>query len=249
MNAFTRLNSPLLSTPFSVKVAPPPPPWAPANAKFWAILQATCGSLLSIFGNGKPDTNSGILPVDLSLMPHEPPSRSYLPSLASVRLQNFFEEFSLNFPGSTGTTLNQYCPSFRRFRTGSGSRSLPSCQLLASSTHGWSSDAARAWGALARSSTPAIASSGYRNVLIMGPPDTRWSASDSRAWVVFVKAVSQRHEPNGACRAPNGARRRRAAPRADRSVVRSSPSRPDSGCRCPWQGARSPCRPARAAAP
>ena len=91
MNALTRRNSPLVSTPFRVNVAPPPPPWLPANAKFCAILQAACGSLLSTFGNGSPTMKSGILPVDLSLMPQVFWSSSYLPSFAAVASQNFFE--------------------------------------------------------------------------------------------------------------------------------------------------------------
>src|SRR5262249_7897943 len=155
------------------KVAPPPPPCAPADAKFWAILQATCGSLLSIFGNGSPATKSGILPVDLSLMPHVSASRSYLPSFASLSAQNFLEQFSLNFAGSTGTTLTQYCPSFSRLSTGSGNRSLPSCQLLASSTQGLSSDSARAGCATHSNSAAPSASSENRKVVVMMPPELR----------------------------------------------------------------------------
>jgi len=73
-----------LSTPFSVNVAPPPPPALPAKAKLWAILQAAFGSLLSIVGNGSPIRKSGIFPVDLSTRPHCFGSTSYLPAFASV---------------------------------------------------------------------------------------------------------------------------------------------------------------------
>ena len=84
-----RRNSPDESTPFSVKVAPPPPAPLPAKVKFQAILQPACGSFGSTFGNGSPTTNSGFLPVALSFSPHVASSSSYLPSLAAVRSQNF----------------------------------------------------------------------------------------------------------------------------------------------------------------
>src|SRR5262245_66453932 len=47
-----RLNSPLESMPFSVKVAPWPSPIELAASKFQAILHAAMGSDLSILGKG-----------------------------------------------------------------------------------------------------------------------------------------------------------------------------------------------------
>ena len=51
-HSLMRLNSPLVSMPLSVKVAPWPSPIELAASKFHAILQAACGSFGSIFGNG-----------------------------------------------------------------------------------------------------------------------------------------------------------------------------------------------------
>src|SRR5579883_3290800 len=45
-------NSPVPSTPLSVKVAPPPPPWLPLKVKFHATLHPACGSFGSIVGKG-----------------------------------------------------------------------------------------------------------------------------------------------------------------------------------------------------
>ena len=77
-----------MSTPFSVKVAPPPPPIAPAMVKFHAILQPALASVLSIWGKGRPKTKSGILSVALSFSPQVFSSRSYLPAFFSVASQN-----------------------------------------------------------------------------------------------------------------------------------------------------------------
>jgi hypothetical protein len=46
---------------------------------------------LVTFGKGRPTMNSGILPVALSTRPHCFDSTSYLPALAAVASQNFFE--------------------------------------------------------------------------------------------------------------------------------------------------------------
>ena len=51
-HSLMRLNSPLVSMPLRVNVAPWPSPIELAESKFQAILQAASGSLGSIFGNG-----------------------------------------------------------------------------------------------------------------------------------------------------------------------------------------------------
>jgi hypothetical protein len=87
-NAFTRRNCRVVDA-VSVNVAPPPPPRA-AKLKLCAILHATFGSLLSIFGKeGRSEVRN--LPVALSTRPALLRLDVVLASFAADASQNFFE--------------------------------------------------------------------------------------------------------------------------------------------------------------